>query len=77
MKTTTTMRKLLATAILNMTEEDVARVYNALSQWADNQRCAVDETDATEDGYAEMAADLLAVQQLEDVGAAALAALAD
>lgn len=71
------MRQALITSLTNMTEAEAQRVYNALSQWADNQRGTIQETDAREDGYAEMAADLLAVQKLEEAGSEALASLAE
>lgn len=71
------MRQALITSLTNMTEAEAQRVYSALSQWADNQRGTIQETDAREDGYAEMAADLLAVQKLEEAGSEALAALAE
>jgi hypothetical protein len=76
------MRKQLATAVMNMTEEEAKRVWSVLSMAADNLRDFVvdPETELTEADRVlmrEAAADLAAAELFEDAGSEALAALGE
>lgn len=69
------MRKAIIKAVTGMTEEQAAGLWRAVSQWAENTRCGLDETDDEPSTLAKL--ELQGAELIEQAGDTATAQLAE